>query len=261
MSSRLRPKITYSNAIATIALFIALGGAAVAAGLPKKSVGPQQLKRGAVTAAAIRKAAVTSGKLAPKSVIAGKLGANAVLPGNLGNGIIGTEKLGDGAVIASKIKNGVVTANKLANSAVTTPKLADGSVTAAKLAQGVPPLPETLPSGQTERGLLEIGGNTTFTRTGTSFPIQLAFLPQGHILEVGQSTPQCPGRTFKNHGHQTPEAAPGHLCLYIALKQGKGADLALTSAIDTSLGFGVEAAFQEPVKENLILAFWAVTAP
>ena len=64
--------------IATIALFVALGGAAVAAGLPKHSVGPRQLKRGAVTAAALRKAAVTSGKLAPKSVIAGKLGPNSV---------------------------------------------------------------------------------------------------------------------------------------------------------------------------------------
>ena len=39
--------------IATIALFVALGGAAVAAGLPKNSVGANQLKRGAVTAAKI----------------------------------------------------------------------------------------------------------------------------------------------------------------------------------------------------------------
>ena len=30
--------------IATIALFVALGGVAVAAGLPKNSVGPKQLK-------------------------------------------------------------------------------------------------------------------------------------------------------------------------------------------------------------------------
>ena len=43
------PKLNYSNVIATIALFVALGGAAVAAGLPKNSVGTKQLKRGAVT--------------------------------------------------------------------------------------------------------------------------------------------------------------------------------------------------------------------
>ena len=40
MKSSLRPKLSYSNVIATIALFVALGGAAVAAGLPKHSVGP-----------------------------------------------------------------------------------------------------------------------------------------------------------------------------------------------------------------------------
>ena len=39
----------YSNVIASLALFVALGGAAVAAGLPKNSVGPKQIKRGAVT--------------------------------------------------------------------------------------------------------------------------------------------------------------------------------------------------------------------
>jgi hypothetical protein len=61
-----RPKLTYANVIATIALFVALGGAAVAAGLPKNSVGPKQLKRGAVTAPDIRKGAVTAGKIAPR---------------------------------------------------------------------------------------------------------------------------------------------------------------------------------------------------
>ena len=42
-------KLSYSNVIATIALFVALGGVAVAAGLPKNSVGPKQFKSGAVT--------------------------------------------------------------------------------------------------------------------------------------------------------------------------------------------------------------------
>ena len=43
-------KLTYSNVIASLALFVALGGVAVAAGLPKNSVGTKQLKNGAVTA-------------------------------------------------------------------------------------------------------------------------------------------------------------------------------------------------------------------
>ena len=107
MNFKLRPKLSYSNVIASIALFVALGGAAVAAGLPRNSVGPHQLKRGAVTTAKLRKAAVRPGKLAPKSVIAGKLGPNSVLPGNIGNGAVTSAKIGGGAVIANSIKNGV----------------------------------------------------------------------------------------------------------------------------------------------------------
>jgi len=57
MKSRFLPQLNYSNAIATIALFVALGGAAVAAGLPRHSVGAAQLKQGAVTSAANWRAA------------------------------------------------------------------------------------------------------------------------------------------------------------------------------------------------------------
>ncbi len=47
---RFRPRLTYANVIASLALFVALGGSAVAAGLAKNSVGPNQIKKGAVTA-------------------------------------------------------------------------------------------------------------------------------------------------------------------------------------------------------------------
>ena len=62
--ARIRNKLTYSNVIASLALFVALGGVAVAAGLPKNSVGPKQLKKNAVTAAKIKKGAVNSAKIA-----------------------------------------------------------------------------------------------------------------------------------------------------------------------------------------------------
>ena len=62
--SRLRPKLTYANVMATVAVFIALGGASYAAlKLPKNSVGPKQLKKNAVTTAKIKKEAVTAGKV------------------------------------------------------------------------------------------------------------------------------------------------------------------------------------------------------
>jgi hypothetical protein len=50
------PRLTYANVVATVALFIALGGAAYAATqLPKNSVGARQLKKAAVTPAKLSK--------------------------------------------------------------------------------------------------------------------------------------------------------------------------------------------------------------
>ena len=55
---RILGRLTYANVIATLALFIALGGASYAAlKLPKNSVGARQLKKGAVTPAKISVAA------------------------------------------------------------------------------------------------------------------------------------------------------------------------------------------------------------
>jgi Collagen triple helix repeat (20 copies) len=55
---RLLNKLTYANVMATIALFIALGGVGYAATrLPKNSVGTKQIRRAAVTPAKLSKAA------------------------------------------------------------------------------------------------------------------------------------------------------------------------------------------------------------
>ena len=262
MQSRLRPKLTYSNAVATIALFIALGGAAVAAGLPKRSVAPQQLKRGAVTAAAIRKAAVTSGKLAPKSVVAGKLGPNAVLPGNIGNGAITSAKIGAGAVIASSIKNGVVTANKLANEAVTTAKLGKGSVTPAKLSDEFGPVLGTLKSGQTLRGVFDVGGSTKSTeaaslRSSQSFQLPLLNAPAASVLAAGATGAACAGL---GGGSTTPQAAAGQLCVYITAATPE-AELSIDPGSNNRLGFGLLAKFKNAEADNFVQGVWAVTAP
>jgi hypothetical protein len=67
-----RPRLTYANVVATLALFIALGGASAfaAAQLAKNSVGSRQLKS----------KSVTTGKIAPNAVNGSKV-ANASLTG------------------------------------------------------------------------------------------------------------------------------------------------------------------------------------
>src|SRR5439155_2086287 len=56
--------------MATLAVFIALGGGAYAVTLPKHSVGTKQLKSRAVTAAKVRKGAISSPKVRDFSLLA-----------------------------------------------------------------------------------------------------------------------------------------------------------------------------------------------
>lgn len=262
MFSKLRPKLNYSNAIATIALFVALGGAAMAAGLPRHSVGTRQLKRGAVTSAIIRKEAVTSAKLARKSVIAAKLAPNSVGPGAIGNGAVTSAKLADGSVIAASIKNGVITTNKLGNGIVTTAKLADGSVTTAKLGPEIAPLLGTLRSGQTLRGMFDLGataaGVNDKAESGQSFQFPLANSPTVNVIDPATSTTiACPGLSGGNG--QTPQAAAGQLCIYVTGKTN-AATPAVPAGTLTRLGFGLESA-SLAAGDFAATGQWAVTAP
>jgi hypothetical protein len=288
---RFRPRPTYANVVASLALFIALGGAAVAAGLPKNSVGPKQIKRGAVTAKAIRRQAVTAGKIAPKAIVAGKLGPNAVLPGNLGAGIIGTSKIAASAVTAEKIKNNVVTTNKLNNkavtaakiaekgvatgnlaeSAVTTGKLANGAVTAAKLAPEALNNVSPLKTGQTLRGVFDLGGTESkaeseageppVARGAISFPQILAANPATVIIpKGGPTTAQCPGL---GGGNTTPEAAAGVVCLYLTTETNlEGTATAALTQETNRLGVMLGAKAKKESKGDFVASgVWAVTAP
>lgn len=242
MIAAIRRRLTYSNTIATLALFAALGGVAVAAGLPRNSVGTKQLKRRAVTAA----------KLAPKSVIAGKLGPNSVGPGNIGNGAVTTAKLANGSVIAVTIKNGVVTTNKLTNEAVTTAKLANGSVTAAKLGDEVAPLLGTLKSGQTLRGVFDVGGKEP-AHGAVSYQFPLLAAPAVTVLKKGETSANCGGLGDGNQ--QTPQATGGNLCVYTTEEIGTPA---LSVENNTRLGFGLKV---EGAGDAVAYGQWAVTAP
>ncbi|HEY2056382.1 MAG TPA: hypothetical protein VGH14_20825 [Solirubrobacterales bacterium] len=284
---RFLPRLTYANVIASLALFIALGGAAVAAGLPRNSVGPNQIKNGAVTGKAIRKQAVTSGKIAPKAVTAGKLGANAVLPGNLGAGIISTSKIAAGAVNAEKIANNVVTTNKLNNKAVssaklaekavatgnlnelavTAPKIANGAVTKEKIAAGVIGNVETLKSGQTERGVFSLGGTKEKEKDASAFtsisfqqllaanPTTVVVVPKG-----GPFPTQCPSL---GGGNTTPEATAGSVCLYLTTETNlEGVGTAALTTEGNRLGVNLTAKGLKTGEGNFVASgIWAVTAP
>jgi hypothetical protein len=263
MKKRFLPNLTYANVVASLALFLALGGAAVAAtALPRKSVGPKQLRPGAVRSIAIARGAVTSRKLAPRSVVVGKLGPGAVTPGNLGNGAVTSDKIAAGAVIAASIKNGAITNNKLGNEVVTANKLGKGSVTLAKLGSDVAPLLGTLKAGQTLRGTFDLGGKTEVAREGIGFQFPLVnppAAPEANILDENGKTTACPGLAGANK--QTPEAAAGQLCVYVKTKSAEFQALSFDANGLNRLGFGLVGEFKAATGANQIQGFWAVTAP
>jgi hypothetical protein len=69
MLASLRSHLSYANVIATVALFVALGGSAYAASaLPRNSVGTAQLKPGAVTRSKIASGAFAAGRVRPTTL-------------------------------------------------------------------------------------------------------------------------------------------------------------------------------------------------
>lgn len=146
-----------ATVLSCIALFVALSGAAYAAGIGKKSVKTRhlgngsvttlKLRGGAVTTPKLRNLAVTTAKLRNLAVSNPKLGDAAVTSTKLANGAVRSAALGGQVVTTGKLKNGGVTGEKLANNAVGTEKLTanavatgklqDGAVSAAKLNSGL----------------------------------------------------------------------------------------------------------------------------
>lgn len=113
----LRARLSYANVIATLALFIALGGVSYAAvKLPKNSVTSKAIKKNAVTSPKIKKSAVDSSKI-----------KNGSITGlDIKNGSIGASKLNTaGVVVPSAIAAGT------ANDTFNTLKLATSSASNA----------------------------------------------------------------------------------------------------------------------------------
>jgi hypothetical protein len=82
--------LSYANVVATLALFIALGGASYAAvTLPRNSVGTAQLKKNAVTATKVRNGAITGAKMKPGTITAKRIKRGAITRRELNLGKLG----------------------------------------------------------------------------------------------------------------------------------------------------------------------------
>ncbi len=77
---RVQAKLTYANVVATVALFIAIGGASAfaASQLGKNSVGAKQIKKNAVVTSKIKKEAVTGAKVKKGSLTGAQINAATI---------------------------------------------------------------------------------------------------------------------------------------------------------------------------------------
>lgn len=156
---QIRKRLTYANVMSSIAVFLVLGGAAVAATqLPKNSVGTKQLKKNAVTTAKLKANAVATGKIKKEAVAAGKIKNAAVNGGKLANAAVSTDKLADAAVTGGKLANNAVTTGKIANDAVTGEKLGNEAVSTGKLANGAVSAAKLTESERSEAQVGETAG-------------------------------------------------------------------------------------------------------
>jgi hypothetical protein len=98
----LRERLTYANVMATVAVFVALGGASYASlRLPKNSVGAQQLAKNSVTKLKVRKNSITGTKIARGAITAAKVRPNSLTGRQIKVSTLGTVPKATAAVSAS----------------------------------------------------------------------------------------------------------------------------------------------------------------
>ncbi len=128
MTGKLRGKLTYANTMATVAVFLALGGGAYAATqLKKNSVGSKQIKGAAVKTGEIANGAVTSPKVADGSLLgkdfrqdqipAGPTGPSGPSTGPAGGDLTGNypnPQIGANAISGTEVADGTLGAADIA---------------------------------------------------------------------------------------------------------------------------------------------------
>lgn len=116
---QIRPRLTYANVVSTIALFLVIGGAtAIAAKVPRHSVGPRQLRANAVTTLKIKANAITNRKIKKSAVTAVKIKDGAVGGVKIAPEAVGFEKLATGTNVIATASGGPVAADSATTASI-----------------------------------------------------------------------------------------------------------------------------------------------
>ena len=261
MNSRFRPKLSYANVVASIALFVALGGAAVAAGVPRNSVGPKQLRnrrRHRQGDQARRRRQRQAGQpLGDRRQARSQRGRRRQPRQRRRHQRQDRRQRRDRQLDQERRHRRQQAGQRSGDSHQAGQRLGDavetrsGNHAAAGTAAQRPDAARDLrPRRQQPRR----------TR-GHQLPVPAdQRARRANILNAGTTTPACPGLGTGGN-QQTPEAAAGQLCLYVKSSVGDEAKLDFSAGAVNRLGFGLLASFKTAKAENEIQGFWAVTAP
>lgn len=109
---QIRKRLTYANVVSTLAVFLVIGGAtAIAAKVPRHSVGPRQLKANAVTTLKIKANAVTNRKIKKNAVTTVKIRDGSVSGVKIASEAVDFDKIATGTNVIATAGGGPVAAD------------------------------------------------------------------------------------------------------------------------------------------------------
>jgi hypothetical protein len=122
-----RRRPTATLVIASLALFMSLGGTSYAA-VKAKSIGTKQLKNNAVTSGKIARNGVTASDIRAGVVDGSKIKTGAIDSSKIQFNSIGSQHILDASIGAQDIQPGSIGAREIANGSLDAQKIADGSL-------------------------------------------------------------------------------------------------------------------------------------
>ncbi|HWC07543.1 MAG TPA: hypothetical protein VG458_00695 [Solirubrobacterales bacterium] len=246
-----RPRLTYANVVASLALFAALGGVSYAATtLPKGSVGTAQIQAEAVRTGKVADDAVTGAKLAQ--------GVRERLAPVGGTPAMTTTTSTPESVKHAETADRAATAGSAATADLATTSK-DAEALGGQPAEHYMTADSVLQPGQTEAGdfIASAASGLAGTVLVQFWPHLPESLPAGHIIVMAEGAPgtvECPG---------AGQAAAGYMCVYQSFNEG----MTFESFISTMPG----STFAGPVSgvmtwrssqsNGLLRGTWAYTAP
>ncbi len=133
MTSKSKFRPSPALVIACIALFAALTGSAIAAGVGKNTVRSPQIVDGTIRTVDIRDNAVAAGKIAPDAVDTTEIAENGVESSDVAPDTLTAGDLAAASVTSSEVADQSLTANDLGPDSVGSSELQAGSVRASEL--------------------------------------------------------------------------------------------------------------------------------